>query len=92
MKEVRKMCDIRYFKNAYNDYSVEKHRVIRSHEQIGNFLIKNGLSYELREELQDGQILEKLIELLPNSKKDCDAFELNCFYQIYQKRLQNREV
>lgn len=75
----------------YNlDFTIEKQKVSRSHEKIGEFLRLNGLSYELREELKDENIRKKLIDLLPVSKKDCDVFELNCFYQVYKRRLKEK--
>ncbi len=72
----------------YNlDFCLELEKVKRSYEKIGEFLKQNGLDYSLREELQEEEVREKLIALLPKSKKNCDNFELNCFYQIYKKRL-----
>ena len=72
----------------YNlDFKIEKDKVLKCHKEIGTFLKLNGLDYELRTELQDDNQKQKLFELLPVSKKECDDFELNCFYQIYQKRI-----
>ena len=73
----------------YNlDFRLELEKVKKSYEKIGEFLKQNGLDYSLREELQQEEVREKLIALLPKSKKNCDSFELNCFYQIYKKRLE----
>ena len=69
------------------DFKIVKEKVLRAHRQIGVFLKANGLDYQLRDELQNPEMKQRLIDLLPISKKNCDDFELNCFYQIYKRRL-----
>ncbi|MCI8370968.1 MAG: HEPN domain-containing protein [Lachnospiraceae bacterium] len=75
----------------YNlDFTIEIEKLLKSYKKIGEFLNACGLSYELRKELKSNLMREKLIALLPECKKDCDIFELNCFYQIYRRRLAGR--
>lgn len=56
-------------------------------DEIGKFLIVNGLSEELRSELRDEEVKGKLLSLLPKRHRTDDAFSLNCYYQIFRKRV-----
>ena len=38
-------------------------------------------------ELLDGSKKEKLRQCLPESKRDCSDFELNCYYLMFKKKL-----
>lgn len=73
----------------YNlDYQVEMSKVKSGLEHIGELFEVNGLRMELREELKDINIKEKLRSYFPKSYEPEDEFEWNCFYQIYHKKLE----
>ncbi len=55
--------------------------------EIQKFLEMNGLKGELREELQDEQVRDALIQFLPKKSRDADDFELNCYYQLFKNRI-----
>lgn len=72
----------------YNmDFVVERRKLDRAIKEIGEFLQINGISEKLREELQDGEVREKLLSFLPAGKRECSDFELNCYYIMFAKRL-----
>ena len=51
----------------------------------------NGIENELRKELQDSVIKEKLLNCLPENKKDCSDFELNCYYIMFGKKIRMKD-
>ena len=72
----------------YNmDYSVESDKVKEGIEEIRHLFDINGLKRELRQELQDTGMKEKLASFFPKAFVPADDFEWNCFYQIYRKQL-----
>ena len=56
-------------------------------DEVQKFLEDNGLKDELREELQDEKRGSALIQFLPRKYRDADAFELNCYYQLFKDKL-----
>lgn len=70
------------------DYCVEKERVWMGLEEVKKFLDINGLKDELREELKNPDIKEKLAGFFPKNYCPATDFEWNCLYQIYRRRLQ----
>ncbi len=70
----------------YNmDFLVEKRKLDKAIQEIQLFFRENGIQKELRKELQDGTKKEKLLNCLPESKRECSDFELNCYYIMFQK-------
>ena len=75
--------------SRYNmDFLVERRKLDRAMEEIQNFFRKNGIQKELREELLDGSRKEKLLSCLPEARRVCSDFELNCYYIMFQKKLE----
>ena len=73
----------------YNmDFLVEKRKLDRAMEEIDIFLRENGIQKELRRELQDEERKEKLLSCLPESGRGCNDFELNCYYIMFQKKIE----
>lgn len=71
----------------YNyDFCSNEKLVDEALEEIETFLVKNGITQQLREELQEKSVKESLLRLLP---KDIayDDFELNCYYQVFRKQI-----
>ena len=72
----------------YNmDFIVEKRKLDKAIEEIDLFFHINGIQKELREELQDEAVREKLLSFLPESRRGCSDFELNCYYIMFRKKL-----
>lgn len=72
----------------YNvDFIVEKRKLGRAMEEIEHFFRQNGIQKELRPELRDGAMREKLLRCLPESRRGCSDFELNCYYIMFRKRI-----
>ena len=69
------------------DFLVEKRKLDIAIDEIRVFLEINGLKNELREELKDLAVKEKLLMCLPENKRDCSNFELNCYYIMFKKKL-----
>lgn len=69
------------------DFLVEKRKLDTAMKEIGAFLKVNGIENELRKELQDSVIKEKLLKCLPENKRGCSDFELNCYYIMFKKKL-----
>lgn len=69
------------------DFLVEKRKLDAAIEEIHIFLEKNGLKNELRKELQDLTIKEKLLKCLPENMRECSNFELNCYYMMFKKKI-----
>ena len=73
----------------YNvDYCVEMEKIKEGIYEIGKFLDVNGLKKELRQELKDEDIKNKLQKFFPKDYTPSDNFEWNCYYQIYKKKLE----
>ena len=73
----------------YNmDFMVEKRKLDRAMEEIGIFFRQNGIQKEPRPELRDGAVREKLLGCLPESRRKCSDFELNCYYLMFRKRIE----
>ena len=71
------------------DFLVEKRKLDRAMEEIQIFLAVNGIRNELREEIQDAVVKERLLTCLPESKKECSNFELNCYYMMFKKKIES---
>lgn len=72
----------------YNmDFLVEKRKLDRAIKEIERFLEINGIQTELRNELQDDSRKETLLNCLPEEKRHCSDFELNCYYIMFKKKL-----
>lgn len=71
------------------DFLVEKRKLDRAMEEIQIFLAVNGIRNELREEIQDAVVKERLLACLPESKKECSNFELNCYYMMFKKKIES---
>ncbi len=69
------------------DFLVEKRKLDTAMKEIGAFLKVNGIENELRKELQDSVIKEKLLKCLPENKRGCSDFELNCYYIMFGKKI-----
>lgn len=69
------------------DFLVEKRKLDAAIKEIQIFLNLNGIQDNLRNELQDSSKREKLLNCLPENKRDCSNFELNCYYIMFQKKL-----
>ncbi|MCI9440323.1 MAG: hypothetical protein HFH15_03635 [Ruminococcus sp.] len=52
------------------------------------FLDVNGIRNDLRKELQDAVVREKLLECLPVNKKECSKLELNYYYIMFKKKME----
>lgn len=72
----------------YNmDFIVEKRKLDRAIAETGEFLKQNGIGEFLREELRDRAVKEKLLSFLPEDKRTCSDFDLNCYYLMFAKQL-----
>lgn len=72
----------------YNmDFMVEKRKLNRAMDEIDKFFRENGIQKELRRELQDGDRKEKLLSCLPESRRGCNDFELNCYYIMFRRKV-----
>lgn len=69
------------------DYCVEKEKVLKGLKEVKHFLEVNGLKDELREELQDPAVKEKLISLFPKMYRPASDFEWNCMYQVFRRKI-----
>ncbi len=78
--------------SRYNmDFIVEKRKTDCAIVQIENFLNQNGIRQQLREELKNEQIMEKLLSFLPqNTKRSCSEFDLNCYYIMFAKKIKKQ--
>lgn len=61
------------------DFLVEKRKLDTAVGEVQKFLSVNGIQSELREELCDSTKKEKLLKCLPENKRGCSVFELNCY-------------
>lgn len=69
------------------DFLVEKRKLGAALEEIGKFLHVNGIQEELREELSDAEVRERLFKCLPEDKRECSNLELNCYYIMFRKKI-----
>lgn len=69
------------------DFLVEKRKLDRAMKEIRVFFEENGIQDELRNELADADLKEKLLSCLPESKQNCSDFELNCYYIMFKKKI-----
>lgn len=74
--------------SRYNmDFLVEKRKLDAAIREVGVFLMTNGIQETLREELHDEKAKGMLLSYLPEEKRECSDFELNCYYFMFAKRL-----
>lgn len=74
--------------SRYNmDFLVEKRKLDRAVKEIQIFFEINGIQKELRKELQEEAVKKRLLACLPEDKRACSDFELNCYYIMFQKKL-----
>lgn len=72
----------------YNmDFLVEKRKLDKAMEEVRNFMEINGIKDELRSELLNPEKKARLLQCLPEKKWNCSAFELNCYYILFKKKL-----
>ncbi len=72
----------------YNmDFLVEKRKLDRAMSEVRKFMEINGIQDALREELLDPARKEKLLLFLPEDRRNCTDFELNCYYIMFKKKL-----
>jgi len=72
----------------YNmDFVVEKRKLDVAMEKIAEFLESNGIKEELRPELRDKRVREKLFACIPQDWQNCSDFELNCYYLMFAKKV-----
>ena len=72
----------------YNmDFLVEKRKIDAAIREVSIFLETNGIKDTLREELKTESVREQLKACLPESRRDCTEFELNCYYILFRKKL-----
>ncbi|MCC8164293.1 MAG: HEPN domain-containing protein [Lachnospiraceae bacterium] len=68
------------------DYYVELERIQEGVAGVREFLELNGLKKELRDELLDSSVMERLRSFFPKDYDPKDDFEWNCLYQVFSKR------
>ena len=72
----------------YNmDFLVEKRKIDAAIREVGLFLDANGIKDSLRDELTEASVRERLLSCLPESRRCCTDFELNCYYIMFRKKL-----
>lgn len=69
------------------DFLVEKRKLDTAMKEVQKFLSVNGIQNELRGELLDSEKKQNLLRCLPEDKRECSAFELNCYYIMFRKKL-----
>lgn len=69
------------------DYYVEAEKVRIGLTEVKKFLDANGLKEELREELKNPELKEKLEKCFPKTYRPSSDFEWNCMYQVYRKKI-----
>lgn len=75
--------------SRYNmDFVVEKRKLEKALIKVGEFLEINGIQEELRKELLSEETMKKLLACLPQDKRNSSAFELNCYYIMFQKKIE----
>ena len=72
----------------YNmDFLVEKRKIDAAIREVGVFLEENGIKDTLRNELTDASVRNRLRDCLPESRRSCTDFELNCYYILFRRKL-----
>lgn len=66
---------------------MEKEKVLSGLAEVKRFLELNGMKRELREELKNPVMEERLAACFPRTYCPEDDFERNCLYQIFRKKL-----
>lgn len=75
--------------SRYNmDFLVEKRKLEKALSEVDRFLKINGIQETLRQDLQDEAVKNKLLKCLPREKRNCSDFDLNCYYLMFMKKLQ----
>lgn len=69
------------------DFLVEKRKLNVAMEEIRVFFAVNGIRDELRNELADEAVKEKLLLCIPEDKRNCSDFELNCYYMMFKRKI-----
>ncbi len=69
------------------DYCVEQKKVQAGLKEVKAFLERNGLKEELREELKDPAVKERLAACFPKGYRPASDFEWNCLYQVFRKTI-----
>ena len=64
------------------DFLVEKRKLDTAMKEVQKFLSVNGIQNEL-----DSEKKQNLLRCLPEDKRECSAFELNCYYIMFRKKL-----
>lgn len=68
----------------YNiDFLVEKRKLDKAIPEVETFLKINGICEELRDELKDPKTRETLLKCLPEEKRTCSDFDLNCYFIMF---------
>ena len=71
----------------YNmDFLVEKRKLDRAVPEVETFLRINGICETLRNELKDPAERESILKCLPEEKRNCSDFDLNCYYIMFGKK------
>ena len=65
------------------DFLVEKRKLNTAMVEVEKFLQMNGICETLRKELQDPTAKESLLKRLPEEKRECSDFDLNCYYIMF---------
>lgn len=69
------------------DFLVERRKLDRAMKEVREFFAVNGIQDKLRRELWDFAVKEKLLKCLPENKRGCSDFELNCYYLMFKKKI-----
>ena len=69
------------------DFLVEKRKLDAAVREVKAFLDVNGIHMELRRELRNPAVKENLLKRLPENKRICSDFELNCYYIMFKKKI-----
>lgn len=69
------------------DFLVEKRKLDTAMKEIRIFFEVNGLWDRPRKELEDLAVKEALLKCLPEEKRTCSDFELNCYYIMFKKKI-----
>ena len=74
--------------SRYNmEFLVEKRKIDAAIKNISEFLSINGVEDRLRKELELPAAREALLACLPESKRNCSDFDLNCYYIMFMKKI-----
>lgn len=71
----------------YNmDFVVEKRKLDKAFPAVKEFLGCNGIREDLRPELRDAQVMNRLRACVPEEKQNSSAFDWNCYYIMFAKK------